>query len=265
MEHIEVEGLDIAYERAGTGPPIALIHGGFGISSSSWRPQLDGLSDEFTVIAWDAPGCGRSQDPPDSFTWADYARLLASFITALELERPHVLGLSFGSMMVLELYRQRPDLVRTLILAGAYAGWAGSLPPEAVTQRKEAVTRALDLTPAEWARQWSPSMFSPSAPAALVHEIEAMFAEFHPGGQRTLFNAASDVDLRDVLPTIAVPTLLLYGEMDSRSPLGVAGQLHESIADSQLVVIPGVGHVCNLEAPEAFNSAVRRFLRSASA
>lgn len=262
MEFVEVEGLRIAYQRVGAGSPIVLIHGGFGLSSSSWRPQLEALSDEYTVVALDVPGCGKSQNPPDSITWTDYGGLLASFIGALALERPHILGLSFGSTLALELYRQRPDLPRTLILAGAYAGWAGSLPPHVVSQRRELVTRSLDLPPDEWARQWSPSMFSSSASAALIREIEAMLADFDPVGQRTLFAAASGLDLRDMLPSITVPTLLLYGENDARSPLAVANQLHAAIPNSQLIVIPGVGHVCNLEAPDQFNSEVRRFLHS---
>ncbi|HEX9035844.1 MAG TPA: alpha/beta hydrolase [Ktedonobacterales bacterium] len=262
MEFVEVEGLRIAYQRAGAGPPIVLIHSGLGLSSSSWRPQLEALSDEYTVVVLDVPGCGQSQNPPDSIAWTRYAGLLASFIGVLALERPHILGLSFGSTFALELYRQRPDLPRTLILAGAYAGWEGSLPPLVASQRREFVARSLDLPPAEWARQWSPSMFSSSAPAALIREIEAMLAGFDPVGQRTLFAVARGQDLRDILPTITVPTLLLYGENDSRSPLEVASQLHAAIPNSQLVVIPGVGHVCNLEAPDQFNSEVRRFLHS---
>ena len=58
VHQIEIEGLRIAYRRRGQGPPLVLLHGGFD-DSRAWRPQLDGLSDEFTVVAWDAPGCGQ--------------------------------------------------------------------------------------------------------------------------------------------------------------------------------------------------------------
>src|SRR5437879_4790571 len=67
MDHIEVSGLRIAYERAGQGPPLVLLHGFVGDGRATWGRQLEGLSDEFTVIAWDAPGAGRSSDPPASF------------------------------------------------------------------------------------------------------------------------------------------------------------------------------------------------------
>ena len=60
MGMVEVDGLSIAYERAGSGPPLVLVHGFVGDGESTWSGQLDGLSDEFTVVAWDAPGAGRS-------------------------------------------------------------------------------------------------------------------------------------------------------------------------------------------------------------
>ena len=65
MEMIEVDGLPIAYERAGAGPPLILLHGYVGDGPTTWRRQLEGLCDEFTVVAWDAPGAGGSADPRD--------------------------------------------------------------------------------------------------------------------------------------------------------------------------------------------------------
>jgi pimeloyl-ACP methyl ester carboxylesterase len=257
-----IGGLRITYERAGEGPPLVLLHGAFGFDSRSWRRQLDALSNEFTVVAWDAPGCGRSSDPPETFRASDYADCLATFIETLGLGRPHLLGLSFGGVLALDFYRRYPSIPRTLILASAYAGWAGSLPAEAVEQRLQHVTRALNLPPEQWAREWSPTMLSGSAPAELLDVVEAALSEFHPAGQRTLFQAFAHADLRDVLPRIEVPTLLLYGDSDVRSPVGVAEELHAKIPTSRLVIMPSVGHLSNLEAPARFNSEVGRFLRS---
>ncbi len=104
-------------------------------------------------------------------------------------------------------------------------------------------------------------MFTASAPTELVDEIVAFLSEFHPAGQRALFHAFAHEDLRDVLPRIDVPTLLLYGDQDVRSPLSVAEDLHAKITTSRLVVMSGVVHVSNMEAPEPFNAEVRRFLR----
>jgi pimeloyl-ACP methyl ester carboxylesterase len=89
------------------------LHGGFGFDSRSWRRQLDALSDAFTVVAWDMPGCGRSSDPPETFGAFDFADCLTAFIPVLGLERPHLLGLSFGSALALELYRWHPSILRT--------------------------------------------------------------------------------------------------------------------------------------------------------
>ena len=71
---------------------------------------------------------------------------------------------------------------------------------------------------------------------------------------------ASAEDVRDVLSRIDVPTLLLYGDRDVRAPRAVAEALHASIARSRLLMLSGAGHVCNVEAPEEFNAAVREFL-----
>jgi pimeloyl-ACP methyl ester carboxylesterase len=89
VDQIELEGLRIAYEQAGAGPPLLLLHGFVG-DSRDWRRQLEDLSDEFTVVAWDAPGCGRSSDPPETFRMPQYADCLAGFVDALALGRPHV-------------------------------------------------------------------------------------------------------------------------------------------------------------------------------
>jgi pimeloyl-ACP methyl ester carboxylesterase len=72
----------------------------------------------------------------------------------------------------------------------------------------------------------------------------------------------AEADQRDLLPRIAVPTLLIWGELDARSPLAVARQFEQAIPDTELVVIPDAGHVSNLEQPERFNQAVRAFCRA---
>ena len=72
--------------------------------------------------------------------------------------------------------------------------------------------------------------------------------------------AVAEADLRDVLPRIDLPTLLLYGESDVRAPLAVAEALHARVPGSRLVVLPGVGHACNIEAAPRFHAEVREFL-----
>jgi pimeloyl-ACP methyl ester carboxylesterase len=260
MEMIEVDGLRIAYERAGDGPPLILLHGYVGDGPTTWRRQIEGLSDEFTVVAWDAPGAGRSSDPPESFGMAGYADCLAGFIDRLGLGRPHVAGLSFGGALALELYRRHSTIPMTLILASAYAGWAGSLPADVAVQRLRQALALADLSPEEFAAGLLPTMFSEDTPAESIAEFGASMLAFHPAGFRAMAYASAE-NLRDILPQMKIPTLLVYGDRDVRAPPTVAEDLHTAIAGSTLVVLPDTGHLCNVEAPEAFNRAVRSFLR----
>ena len=73
---VTVHGMRIGYDRAGAGPPLVLMHG-IAANASAWRTQLDALADAYDVIAWDAPGYGRSDDPPDDWPMAEYAEYLA--------------------------------------------------------------------------------------------------------------------------------------------------------------------------------------------
>jgi pimeloyl-ACP methyl ester carboxylesterase len=236
------------------------LHGFAGDGGSTWQRQIDDLSDEFTVVAWDGPGAGRSADPPASFRIPDYAECFAGFVGALGLARPHVVGLSFGGILALELCRRRPTMPRTLVLAGAYAGWAGSLPSDVVEQRLQQSLRSSDLSPSQFVAAMLPTMFSKSASKERVDEFAASVLEFHPAGFRAMALASAEADLRDVLPHIDVPTLLLYGDEDVRAPLHVGEALHASIPSSRLVVMTGVGHVSSVEAAERFTGEVRDFI-----
>ena len=260
MEFTEVDGLRIAYERAGTGPPLVLLHGYVGDGPATWRPQLDGLCDEFTVVAWDAPGAGRSADPPETFGIAGYADCLAGFVAALGLGHPHVVGLSFGGTLALAFQGRHPAVARTLVLVSAYAGWLGSLPADVAEARRRQAHVLAALEPPELVDALLPTMFAESPSLETVEAFRASLLAFHPAGFRAMAEAAA-VDLRRVLATIDVPTLLVYGDRDVRAPLAVARDLDAAVTGSTLVVLPGRGHLCNLEAAAEFNDVVRGFLR----
>ena len=259
MEVVRAYGLDIAYERVGEGPPLVFVHGG-AVDSRMWRPQLDALAGDFTVVAWDEPGAGRSSDVPADFGLADYADCLAALIEALALAPAHVAGLSWGGTLALELYRRHPARVATLILADTYAGWKGSLPAEEVRARV-AGARQMLAAPAEEFDPTLPGLFAGDPPADFVSLLDEIAAAVRPDTLRTQQALMAEADQRDLLPHVAVPTLLIWGELDARSPLDVARQFEEAIPDTKLHVIPAVGHVSNLEAPEEFNAAVREFCR----
>jgi pimeloyl-ACP methyl ester carboxylesterase len=262
MEVVRSNGLEIAYERVGHGPPLVFAHGA-GDDHRIWQPQLDALADELTVVAWDEPGAGRSSDVPADFGLADYASCLAALLDALALGPAHVAGLSWGGTVVLELYRNRPDLVATLILADTYAGWEGSLPAEEVRTRVAAVRQMLAV-PADELDPTFPGLFAGDPPARFVPLLDEIAAGVRPASLVRQLDLMADTDQRDLLPRIAAPTLLIWGELDARSPLGVARQFERAIPNAKLVVIPGAGHVSNLEQPERFNDAVRAFCRAHS-
>lgn len=256
---VEVDGHPLAYRRVGSGPALVLLHGAWS-DGREWRGQWESLADAFTVIAWDAPGCGRSFDPPNHFPMAGYADALAGLVHALDVGQPHVLGLSFGGGLALEFYHRHPHLVQSLVLASAYAGWKGSLPPDEVAARVERAVAESQRPPAEWVGSYLPGFFANPVSPETSQELLDIMMDVRPAGTIPMVNAFAEADLRGVLNDIGVPTLLVYGERDRRAPRRVAEELHSGIRGSQLKVIPGVGHLVNLEAPQVFNAVVRDFL-----
>jgi pimeloyl-ACP methyl ester carboxylesterase len=262
MQVVVAYGIEIAYERVGRGRPVVLVHGG-AEDGRVWRSQVAALADEFTVVAWDEPGAGRSSDLPADFGLADYACCLAALIEALALGPAHVVGSSWGGTVVLELYRHHPALVSTLILVDTYAGWKGSLPEREVRARVDGVRQML-AAPAGEFDLGALGLFGRDPPAELLGLLEEMAADVRRESFWTLTRAMAGADQRDLLPRIAVPTLLVWGELDSRSPLSVARQFQQAIPDAELVVLPGAGHMSHLEQPEQFSAAVREFCRAHS-
>lgn len=260
MKTVGANGLELAYERVGAGPPLVFLHGA-AADGRMWQPQLAALADEFTVVAWDEPGAGRSSDVPADFGLPDYANCLAVLIEALGLGPAHVAGSSWGGTVAQELYRHNPALVATLILADSYAGWKGSLPEEEVRARV-AGAREMLAAPADEFDPTLPGLFAGDPPAEFVALLEQIAAGVRPASLGTQLLVMAEADQRDLLPRIAVPTLLIWGELDVRSPLRVARELERAIPDTELVVIPGCGHMSNLERPEQFNAAVREFCRA---
>ncbi len=260
MEFIEAGGLRIAYVRAGQGPPLVLVHGA-AEDSRVWQLQVAGLAEELTVVAWDEPGAGRSSDLPEGFGLAGYADGLAALLEALELGPAHLAGISWGGTVALELYRRRPELVATLIMIDSYAGWKGSLPADEVRARVEGARRMLAAPRAELDPTF-PGLFAGDPPAELVPLLADIAADVRPATLAHQLGIMAEADLNDLLPHIDVPTLLVWGSLDARSPLTVASQFEAAIPDTTLVVIEGAGHLSNLERPELVNDAVRAFCRA---
>jgi pimeloyl-ACP methyl ester carboxylesterase len=258
LRTVQVEGYSIAYKAAGQGGAVVLLHG-FLCDSRCWRRQLDGLSDRFMVVAWDAPGAGSSSDPPETFRTTDYVRCLAGFLDALGIGRAHVVGLSWGGILAQEFYRLHPERLESLVLADTYAGWKGSLPEPVWRERLETCLRDSTGQADALVAKLLPGMFTDGASEHVREELAGIMSEFHPVGFRVMSRSSAEVDTRDLLPGIDVPTLVLWGDDDRRSPIHVAEQLHAAIPGAELAIISRAGHVSNMEQPEAFDDQVRRF------
>jgi pimeloyl-ACP methyl ester carboxylesterase len=236
-----------------------LLHGAPS-DSRTWQWMLPDLSRDHTVVVWDAPGFGESSDINDDWRAQQFADALAAFVAELGIERPHIVGHSFGTMVALSLFRHHPAVPASLVLIGGYAGWAGSLPPEEVARRLEMFVGMAELGDTFDPKSY-PGLFSeliePDREAGLV---TMMRENIRPSTIRAAGHVGAETDLRPVLPTVDVPTLVLHGAADARSPLANAEALHAAIPTSQLVVLPGLGHACVVEDPEACAAEIRRFV-----
>ena len=259
MEHLDVGGTRIAYTRAGSGPPLVLLHGA-PADSRTWQWMLPVLARDHAVIAWDAPGFGESSDIDDTWRAAQFADALAAFIAELGLERPHLVGHSFGTMIALSLIQRHPAGPGGLVLIGGYAGWAGSLPPDEVERRLEMFLGMADAGESFDPKSY-PGLFTDLIPADRDAALVTMMREnIRPATVRAAGYIGAETDLRPMLPTIDVPTLVLHGEADARSPLANAVALHAAIPTSQLSVLPQLGHACVAEDPEACATRIRQFV-----
>src|SRR5579859_6707533 len=258
MLHVEVHGLSVAYERIGKGPVLVLLHG-FTQDARVWRPQLESLSDHFTLIAWDAPGAGQSPDPPETFGMSDLAHSLAGLLDACGVQQAHILGLSWGGLLAQEFARHYAERVLSLVLADTYAGWKGSLPEPIPQERLAACLQDAALPPSDFVRKYLPGMFSEFPSQEIQERLALIMADFHPLGFQLMATALAQADTRDLLPTIRVPTLLVWGDADKRSPMSVAYQMRDAMPTARLAVISGAGHLSNLEAPTQFNAEVLAF------
>jgi pimeloyl-ACP methyl ester carboxylesterase len=234
------------YEVAGTGPPIVLLHG-IGSNSKSWRRQLAAFSADFTVIAWDAPGFGKSPDLTAATpSIGEYTRALRELLDSTQFDSAVILGHSFGGLIAQDFYRQHADRIGALILADTTQG--GGDP-----SRRLQMIRT--LAPQELARRRAPKLLSANAPQQLIDEAIAIMSEVRRPGYEFAAMAMSNADTRGVLDNMTVPLLMIWGAQDEITP-----PWHQWPRQARVQMIPNAGHLCYTEQPEIFNSIVLDFL-----
>ena len=252
---IPTASCNIHCEITGEGLPLVLLHG-IGSNSRSWRHQMAAFSKHFRVIAWDAPGFGRSTDPaPVAPSMRAYADCLRDVFDALNVTSAFVVGHSMGGLVAQEFYSHYPDRVRALVLADTTQG--GRAEPDAVRQAKLGTRLHMIRTgtPAEVARWRAPQLLSENAAPEVVEEAISIMSEIRRTGYEFASAAIAESDVREVLTNVSVPVLLVFGENDRITPVWT--QIPNGIP---LEVIPNAGHLCYLEQPDKFNSIVLGFL-----
>ncbi|MBN9390047.1 MAG: alpha/beta fold hydrolase [Chloroflexi bacterium] len=273
MPFANINGRQIFYRESGSGEITLVCLHGISSNSRSWQRQLELLADRYRVIAWDAPGYGQSAEHPGAYTRGNqgeqpeglpkmgwYADQLAGLLDALQLPKAVIVGLSMGGVLAQEFYRRHPERVLALVLSDTNTG-GGARPPAERQARLEGRLKALaELSLEEMARQRAPALLSPEPAPGLVAEVEAMIRELHPAGYRAMVLALDAADTRPVLPTVAVPALVMWGDQDRVTPRPEADILRTGIPGAAFEIIPGAGHLSNLEQPAAFNRAVAAFL-----
>lgn len=261
MRSVLVDGLRVAYREQGEGPPLLLLHGGMS-DSREWHRQLEALADRWRVVAWDAPGCGASDDVPAEWTLDDLAATVVGLASALGLGRAHLCGVSFGAGLALAVAARAPDLVRSLVLVSGYAGWAGSLPPDEVQARLGFALAAAE-DPPEPRLEDGQLLTGPDPSPEVLQEMLEIARDARPATYAVLGRAFAAADLRPVLPHLRLPVLVVRGEADSRCPPAASEALAAAIPGAMMIVLPGVGHVVHQEAPEALERVLRPFLVAA--
>jgi poly(3-hydroxyoctanoate) depolymerase len=256
---VRAGGLRLRVGRSGDGPPLLLITG-IGASIGMWEPltrQLGGRE----LIAFDAPGCGESQRPRRPLRMRELAGVTRGLMDALGLERPDVLGYSFGGALAQELARRSPDRVRRLVLCATGPG-LGGIPPKPLA--------ALALaTPV---RYYHPRLLALSVPyiaggrtarepGVLAANAQARLSR-PPGPLGYAFQlfAAAGWSSLPWLHTIATPTLVVAGDDDPSVPVRNARMLASRLPNAQLHVVKGGGHLFLLDEPESAIPAIEAFL-----
>jgi len=260
---IEVNGARIHYELAGAGDPVVFVHG-FPFDLTMWEPQIPEFSRRFRTLRYDARGFGRSS-LPGAEPYGHYHDL-AALIEHLGLAPAHVVGLSRGGSIVLNFALTYPHLLGKLVLAGASPGPTqahkvhDSGPSEGYQQlldvaRKDGIDAAKRL-------YLQSGIFDAarSNPDALA-TVQRMVDDYS-GWHFVNDDPHTDLDppAHERLHEVAAPTLAIVGERDVELFHTLAGLVERHTPKARKAVIPGVGHMVNAEAPDAFNRLVLDFL-----
>jgi pimeloyl-ACP methyl ester carboxylesterase len=252
MTTIAANGLEIGYDAHGAGPPLVLLHGATSSGREDWAAQVPLFSRVFRVYLPDARGHGRTRwDAAAGFRYSDLVADLEAFVDAMGLETFHLAGFSMGAMTALQYAAQRPERLRTLLVAGI------------TTQREPRASVARRLMDPERADREDPGW---AAELAARHDP----GQGEGAWRRLLPAIADDVARQPLLSPremrrIELPTLVVIGDRDPFVPVDHAWGMMRQLPDGRLLVVPDCGHVVMVRRPGLFNEACASFYRSTAA
>jgi pimeloyl-ACP methyl ester carboxylesterase len=239
----------VYYEVKGCGEEVVLLHG-WGGSVQSFRPVFNRLCEKNRVYAIDLPGFGRSDPPAADWSTPEYAKLVIETLDNLDLDRPHILGHSFGGRIALYLAVYYPERINKLILVDS-AGirskrdWGYRFR----VGRFKILKGVLSLL-----GNWGEKKLQ-----RLYHKVGSVDYR-NAGVLRPVLVRVVNEDLTPILDKITCRTLLIWGELDSDTPLADGQLMHSRISSSKLVVVKDAGHYSYLKDPEYFCDTVIGFL-----
>jgi pimeloyl-ACP methyl ester carboxylesterase len=260
MPHIRINGVELHYEEAGSGPEAVVFAHGLLMSGAMFDAQVEALKDRFRCITFDFRGQGQSAVAPAGYDMDTLTEDAAELIRTLKAGPCHFVGLSMGGFVGMRLAVRHPELVRSLVLMATAAGKE----PHRLRYHIFRLLARL-FGPRAVAGRVMPILFGRKflADPALAALRDQWRERFLASDRTGIFRAARGVIDRqgceDLLECIAVPTLILVGDDDTATPPEKSRFLHEHIRGSRMEIIPAGGHSLSVEEPEAVNEALQRF------
>lgn len=253
-----------AYFELGTGPTAVLLLHGVGGGRAIWADAASGTASAiadagFRALAMDFPGYGDSQGEPTLGAMAQAVLDLAAHARA---ERVVLLGHSMGGMVAQEVAHRSPHLAQGLVLActsAAFGKPGGDWQAEFLKQRLAPLDAGLGM--AGMADQLVPGLVSPTAPPAAREAARRVMTAVPEATYRVALKSIAGFDRRESLAALRVPTLMLAAEHDRTAPPDVMQRMAAKVSSAEYICLPDAGHIANVEAPAAFNSAVVSFLQ----
>jgi 3-oxoadipate enol-lactonase len=253
-----IHGTNIYYEISGDGPPILFVHG-LGGTGNVWHAQRQGLAKFFKVITIDLPGSGRSAKADKNYSMERWADQVLGLADALQLDKLTLVGHSMTTIMAQKAAAKYGSRLQALVLCGPLT----ELPPagkEAFVKRAETVLKEGMLAVADAVLAGALTPATREAHPVLAGLYREMLLANDPAAYAVQCQALINGSARPDQPHIKCPTLILLGDQDGVTPLGMARAIAAVIATCAIRIIPATAHLTMAERPEVFNAALLEFL-----